>query len=1057
MSEIKIKSRISKHSKVWVFKPNLKINLQTLTLKTKKKLKKIKKVVFHKRFGFCVGLLLILLTIVAIINNGDAFLQGIRNILAGAGIYTEPIPSIEIESKNWKDNEPGAWHIDKSSKWVEANTAEINFEVNSIAVPNTKKKDVILVLDVSGSMKGDKINNLKNESISLVKTLLDDSDNRVSLVTFSNSSEVVADFTNDKSILLEKLNNLSVKGDTNYNDALLSVEEILSTYIFDSNREIITLFLTDGLPNIDNPRQIGTYEMLKARYPEMIINGVQYEMGREIIEQLEQITDNQFVADKSSLTSTLYKAVFMPETYETFMLEDYIDTDNFSIDIESGIEVSIGEAKFLEEEGVTKVIWNYGTDYAIGDTHNMTFRLKLKEEYHTKKGLYSTNTRTKVVTKRNGEEEQTVTSTKTPVLKNYYKLTYLVNTPSGCKIDDIPIQEHYVFENVMKNNDELVCDGYIFQGWEFVNNRIEEINDEIFVMPEENVTISAIWSKPLVSKSVDGTIHEKATLYKEIKKDAETNSTIAGVYNGNGADIFANDIYYYKSGTKSNVIFGQNKDGKDMCWQIVRTTETGGVKILYNGLASEDGSCNNTGSDSQAFSSSFNNSDSLAYVGYMYNKVYQQQRRFYSIYVALTSYSTLSIGMYYGDNYTLNPNTGLYTLTNPKVIDESTNYQDLVGKYTFFNKDKNASLNYIDYLIKVDDTTGHFLQINGGKNLEQTDVSIAFADSYIDNGDGTYTLDPATTKWIKKSEWHKHISEYNGKYTCAGNFTTCGDFVRYVHSVAENGFNIITSTDNFKYGNSVVYDKNTGKYTLSGTQRQFWEWTENYGNINDTHYTCFNDSGECDTVYYIFNTVLNAAYYIELKDGKIIQDALEEMLSADDVNKNDSIAKIALDQWYEENLIYYESDLEDTVFCNDRTIKNLGAWSPNGSMSSSLEFVSSTGSRQDLTCPNLNDRFSTTVDVGNGKLKHPIGLLSVGEANLMSGGYRNIGIPWRLMSPYSYTSQGAFGSGQWGGTGVPWIYFTATSCAFRPYVSLRPDIEYASGDGTVNNPYVIRN
>ena len=74
-----------------------------------------------------------------------------------------------------------------------------------------------------------------------------------------------------------------------------------------------------------------------------------------------------------------------------------------------------------------------------------------------------------------------------------------------------------------------------------------------------------------------------------------------------------NPIYYYRGAVdNNNVIFA------DFCWKIVRTTETGGVKLIYNGTPT-NGTCNNTGTSSQIGTSAFNtNYNDNAYVGYMY-------------------------------------------------------------------------------------------------------------------------------------------------------------------------------------------------------------------------------------------------------------------------------------------------------------------------------------------------------------------------------------------------------------------------------------------------------
>ena len=92
----------------------------------------------------------------------------------------------------------------------------------------------------------------------------------------------------------------------------------------------------------------------------------------------------------------------------------------------------------------------------------------------------------------------------------------------------------------------------------------------------------------------------------------------------------AQNVYIVKSNDINNVIF------EGYCWKIIRTTETGGIKLLYNGTpitvddhqecvakngenaqltAAQMGTSNNTITYSQG-----DVSNSPAYVGYMYNK-----------------------------------------------------------------------------------------------------------------------------------------------------------------------------------------------------------------------------------------------------------------------------------------------------------------------------------------------------------------------------------------------------------------------------------------------------
>ena len=379
----------------------------------------------------------------------------------------------------------------------------------------------------------------------------------------------------------------------------------------------------------------------------------------------------------------------------------------------------------------------------------------------------------------------------------------------------------------------------------------------------------------------------KLDLYHTIENRYNQDKTYLGLYNGEGAATYANPVYYYKGNVQNNnVLFA------GFCWKIVRTTETGGVKIVYNGIQ-KNGSCNNTGTDSQIGRSAFNSSyNSPSYVGYMYNKVY------------------------------------------------------------------------------------------------------AYSDKSM------------------------------------------------------------SSESNIVFGNSFTYAN--GTYTLKDT-KTVATWSSGYNTINNNHYTCMTTGTTCSSIYYVYYASSSNAYYITLTNGKSVNDALNEMLYADDVNTKDSTIKTYIDSWYESNLASYQDKLEDTVFCNYRSMNNESSngWNPNGgSTSTILEFKNYNTNNQSLVCTNETDRFSMSNP--KAKLKYPIGLLSLPELSLSGYGsshyYNNGQYVW-LASPFSFISNDAYvglaDSGGLAGSDV------VDSGGVRPSVSIQPGTSFSSGDGSSTNPYRI--
>ena len=156
----------------------------------------------------------------------------------------------------------------------------------------------------------------------------------------------------------------------------------------------------------------------------------------------------------------------------------------------------------------------------------------------------------------------------------------------------------------------------------------------------------------------------------------------------------------------------------------------------------------------------------------------------------------------------------------------------------------------------------------------------------------------------------------------------------------------------------------------------------------------------------------------------------------------------------------YTDKLEDTVFCNDRTMYNQSAngWNPNGgSTTTPLEFKNYS-TNYNLACTNETDRFS--MSNSKAKLTYPVGLLSAPEVWLAyrnasySTYYLKTGKSYWLASPNNFADYIAIGKN---------VYITGSiddnnvinAFGARPAVSLKPGTVYASGDGSYTNPFVI--
>ena len=594
---------------------------------------------------------------------------------------------------------------------------------------------------------------------------------------------------------------------------------------------------------------------------------------------------------------------------------------------------------------------------------------------------------------------------------------------------------------------------------------------------------------------------ESTALYKIIKKRYNEDKTYLGLYTGEDSDTYQNKVYYYKDNVENNnVLFA------GFCWKIVRTTETGGVKIVYNGVQKDEVQISSIEQSSYA---NISNDATYPYTFDSTSKTWVSTNKTNSATGTLT-FTVDTAGDYYL-SYVMSSEAGYDKAKfykNGTALGDSNGYSGtqsgtiaLTGLTTSdvikveYTKDSSGA-NGSDTVtfsigkavgdpVKSCNNTGTDSQI-GTSAYNSSDTSPAYVGYMYNNvysssskailnyttfsgtkayGDGvtysngSYTLTNATTLSVSSS----NISTLVGKYTCNSSSTTgtCTNAwyivsanESYIHYYPLSGGDL-DGTDNgqnYAFGSSFTYAN--GTYTLADT-KTVATWSSGYNTINNNHYTCMTTGTTCSSIYYVYYTDSTDAYYITLTGGKSVNDALNEMLYADDVNKYDSTIKAYIDSWYINNLKTYKDYLEDTVFCNDRRVLNLNGWNSNGGDTTRyLQFKNNDTSNQSLVCANETDRFS--MNNAKAKLSYPIGLLSVPELSLAGYGsshYFNNGQDVWLGSPgnfsYNYADAREVDTSGFVSSGVNY------SRGVRPSVSIKPGTSFSSGDGSYTSPFVI--
>lgn len=206
---------------------------------------------------------------------------------------------------------------------------------------------------------------------------------------------------------------------------------------------------------------------------------------------------------------------------------------------------------------------------------------------------------------------------------------------------------------------------YYFKGWSTnPNATTPEYRTNQAVTPTDDMTLYAIWGNSTTTTLYDVVASlTKGTQANDANTVANTGNTIAGIkatitkansgvytydastYGVSSDASNSNPIYYYRGildtdldGTSSTL--GSNGNGmdypnyvrlNDYCWRIIRTTGSGGVKMIYNGSYSGGttaNSCANSQTNAQFERKAINESSNINYksiisAGYTFNSNYK--------------------------------------------------------------------------------------------------------------------------------------------------------------------------------------------------------------------------------------------------------------------------------------------------------------------------------------------------------------------------------------------------------------------------------------------------
>lgn len=171
----------------------------------------------------------------------DEWIQGVK-ILA----KSEDLKDTDITSSySMHPNEEGARQyakcVQKKIDSIEADGGKSEWPLLS----SSEERDVVLVLDASGSMSGTPMEETKKASKKFITTVFEQ-DASVGIVTYNSSAHKVANFCRNTQYLNNIIDALNTGSSTNIEDGLKQAEEMLKTS--KAKKKLIVL-MSDGLPN----------------------------------------------------------------------------------------------------------------------------------------------------------------------------------------------------------------------------------------------------------------------------------------------------------------------------------------------------------------------------------------------------------------------------------------------------------------------------------------------------------------------------------------------------------------------------------------------------------------------------------------------------------------------------------------------------------------------------------------------------------------------------------------------------------------------------------------
>ena len=159
--------------------------------------------------------------------------------------------------------------------------------------------DMVLMLDCSGSMRGDDLVQAKRASTELITKMIDLSVHQMALMSFSDKPKILSELTNDASKLTQELPQIEAYGGTAMIEALHAAEKVVEN----STRQKIALIVTDGYPD-RRQQTLGCARKVRDNGLKIIAIGVGVDFDKNYLDEMVGEKNAFTIKNMSELTKT---------------------------------------------------------------------------------------------------------------------------------------------------------------------------------------------------------------------------------------------------------------------------------------------------------------------------------------------------------------------------------------------------------------------------------------------------------------------------------------------------------------------------------------------------------------------------------------------------------------------------------------------------------------------------------------------------------------------------------------------------------------------------------